>query len=415
MTHSTLKPFATGDLFVAATLLNNPNDDHAGVGRIFQYDAAGNEKGVLTLADTTHLVGGLKFDSKGVLWAFDSQAMVVLNIHSDGRVVRRSEFPRRPFSHVNFDSDGTLLLGEHAVGSAIKPEIAARMHTEIPFMPGTDRFGDGHVWRFKPNGQLLKEYATQTHGGMGGFLGVTMSTLSPDGSTLVYCSETGPRLMRYDLMNDRQLPDLQSFQPPFQGPPEMFFGMEYAPDGTLYVLRGARIDVVSDSGQTTRQIALPGFGWAIMDVTGDGKLAYVSSFFTGEVLKIDLGSGAQLGSIKTNAVKAVAGVVEYQGEGTRAVRAAMQASGAAAAATGSAAPVKKATRRRSPAKRPKPAAARKVVRRSTKKRKVAAASKTAQRSGARTLRRVTRRSGTAAKRAAATRVAARRRPARRKK
>lgn len=316
MYESTLKPFAKGDVFAAATQLNNPNDDHAGRGRILQYDAAGYEKGVLWLKDTTHLVGGLKFDANGVLWAFDSHAFAVLNILPNGQVVRRTEFPARPFSHVNFARDGSLLLGEHVVGSTIKPEIAARMHTQIPRMPNTDRFGDGHVWRFAPNGTLLKEYATQTHGGMGGFLGVTMSALAPDERTLVYCSETGPRLMRYDLLEDRQLPDLQAYQPPFQGPPEMFFGMDYGADGHLYVLRGARIDVVSDSGQTLRQIALPGFGWAIIDVTADGKYAYVGSFFSGEILKIDLGLGTSLGSIKTGGAKSLAGVVEYQGEGT---------------------------------------------------------------------------------------------------
>jgi sugar lactone lactonase YvrE len=316
MFESTLQPFAKGDIFVGVTQLNNPNDDHAGRGRIIQYDAAGHEKGVLWLKETTHLVGGLKFDARGVLWAFDSQGFVIINVHPSGKVVQRREFPQRPFSHVNFARDGSLFLGEHVVGNSVKPEIAARMHTQIPLMPGGDRFGDGHVWHFKPNGALIKEYATQTHGGMGGFLGVTMSTLSPDESTLVYCSETGPRLMRYDLKNDRQLPDLQSSQPPFQGPPEMFFGMEYSSDGTLYVLRGARIDVVSDTGQTTRQISLPGFGWAIMDITTDGKYAYVGSFFSGDVLKVELASGTQLGTIKTGGVKALAGVVEYQGEGT---------------------------------------------------------------------------------------------------
>lgn len=318
MQESTLQPFSRGDLFVAVTELNDPNDDHAGRGRIIQYDAAGHQKGLLWLKDTTHLVGGLKFDPRGVLWAFDSQEFVVLNIHSNGTVVRRDEFPRRPFSHVNFAADGTLYLGEHVVGSTIKPEIAARMHTKLPFMPGTDRFGDGHVWHFTRDGKLIRELATQTQGGMGGFLGVTMSAISPDGKTLVYCSETGPRLMRYDLVNDKQLPDLQSFQPPWQGPPAMFFSMEYAPNGMLYVLRGARIEVVNDAGATTREIALPGFGWAIMDITSDGRYGYVGSFFTGDVLKIELASGAHLGTIKTGGVKALAGVVEYQGEGTRA-------------------------------------------------------------------------------------------------
>jgi hypothetical protein len=316
MNESTLQPFAVGDVFVAATQLNNPDDDHAGRGRIIQYGADLKEKGVLWLDDTTHLVGGLKFAPDGVLWAFDSHAFVILNIHQDGRVVRRRDFGSRAFSHVNFTRDGALLFGEHLVGESIRPEIQARMHTKLPFMPGTARFGDGHVWKFKPDGTLLKEYGTATHGGMGGFLGVTMSAVAPDGATLVYCSETGPRLFRYDLVNDRQLPDLQSFTPPYPpGPPPMFFGMEYGPDGTLYVLRGGNIHVVNAAGETTRQIPLEGFGWAIMDVSKDGTYAFSASFFSGEVVKVDLATGAKLGSIATGTQKALAGLVEYQGEG----------------------------------------------------------------------------------------------------
>lgn len=318
MNPSKLEPWARGDLFVAITELNDPADDHAGRGRIVQYGADLQRKGTLELAETNHLVGGLKFDRDGVLWAFDSQGFVVLNIHRDGRVVRRTEFGARAFSHVNFTGDGALLLGEHVVGATIRPEIAARMHTTIPHMPGSSRFGDGHVWKFRQDGTLLKEYATAVHGGMGGFLGVTMSALSPDESTLVYCSETGPRLLRYDLVNDVQLPDLQSFSPPYPpGPPPMFFGMEYAADGTLYVLRGGGIHVVDGDGRTTRQMPLEGFGWALLDLAADGRSAFVASFFTGEVAKIDLTTGAKLGSIATGAAKALAGLVEYQGEGER--------------------------------------------------------------------------------------------------
>lgn len=310
------RPYAVGDVFVAATILNNPDDDHAGRGRILQFDANLQPKGELQLSETTHLVGGLKFDARGVLWAFDSHAFVVLNIHPDGRVERRREFGARGYSHVNFAKDGSVLLAEHVVGDSVKPEVQARMKTHIPFMPGTRRFGDGHVFRFKSNGELIREYATQTHGGMAGFLGVTMSAISPDGSTLVYCSETGQRLMRYDLVGDRQLPDLQSYAPPFPpGPPPMFFGMDYSSDGTLYVLRGGSIHVVDDAGQSVRQIPLEGFGWATLDLARDGKYAFVSSFFSGEVAKIDLQSGAKLGNILTGAAKAVAGLVEYQGEG----------------------------------------------------------------------------------------------------
>ncbi|MBU3671900.1 MAG: hypothetical protein FGM43_05065 [Sinobacteraceae bacterium] len=314
MSASTFKSYAPGDLFVAATVLNNPADDHAGQGRILQYGADLTPKGELRLAETTHLVGGLEFDASGVLWAFDSQEFVVLNIHRDGRVVRRREFGARSYSHVNFAADGTLLFGEHVVGDVIKPEIRARMHTDIPFMPGTQRFGDGHVFRYTADGRFLKEYATATHGGMGGFLGVTMSALAPDGRTLVYCSETGPRLMRYDLSDDRQLPDLQSFTPPYPpGPPPMFFGMAFATDGTLYVLRGASIHIVDGAGVTVRQIPLEGFGWATIKLCADGRHAFISSFFSGEVAKIDLASGAKVGSIATGAPKAVAGLAEFAG------------------------------------------------------------------------------------------------------
>lgn len=306
--------WTAGDVFVAATELNNPDDDHAGRGRLLQYDAALNLRGTLYIEQTTHLLGGLKFDPNGVLWAFDSQGFRVLNIHRDGRVVLRNEFGSRSYSHVHFCRDGSLLLSEHVVGDAVRPEMQARMKTRLSFMPGTTRLGDGHVWRFSPAGQLLAEYATATHGGMGGFLGVTMSSLSPDEQTLVYCSETGPRLMRYDLVQDRQLPDLQSFEPPFPpGPPPMFFGMQHAIDGTLYVLRGAGIEVVDEHGKTQRSIPLPGFGWALMDLMTDGEHCLVANFFTGEVARIHLASGDKQASVTAGLPKSVAGLAQYRG------------------------------------------------------------------------------------------------------
>jgi sugar lactone lactonase YvrE len=359
MSESSLKPFAAGDVFVAVTELNDPLDDHAGRGRIIQYDANLRQKGTLWLGATTHLVGGLKFDARGVLWAFDSHAFVVLNIHPDGRLQIRDELPTRAFSHVNFAKDGSFYLGEHLVGDAIRPEIAARMKTKLAFFPGGDRYGDGHVWHFSADGKLLREYATQTHGGMGGFLGVTNSALAPDGRTLVYCSETGPRLMRYDLVHDRQLPDLQSFQPPFQGPPEMFFGMAYGPDGALYVLRGARIDVLNEAGQTTRSIPLEGFGWATIAVTPDGRHAYVGSFFTGQVAKVALVAGTVVRTVNTGQARALAGIAVRAGRVRKSVK--KSAPGAkkrpAARKKAAAKPSRQATRRsarrkaKAPAKR----------------------------------------------------------------
>ncbi|MBX3694908.1 MAG: hypothetical protein KF790_07020 [Steroidobacteraceae bacterium] len=373
MTESTLKPLATGDVFVAATELNDPLDDHAGRGRILQYDANLRPKGVLWLDMTSHLVGGLAFDARGVLWAFDSHAFVVLNIHPDGRVQLRDDLPARAFSHVSFAKDGSFYLGEHLVGDSVRPEIAARMRTKLAFFPGGDRFGDGHVWHFSATGHLLRELATQTHGGMGGFLGVTGSALSPDGRTLVYCSETGPRLMRYDVVHDRQLPDLQSFQPPFQGPPEMFFGIAYGPDKLLYVLRGARIDVVNDAGQTLRSLPLEGFGWATIAIAPDGRHAYVGNFLEGRVAKVALASGATVAAATTGQPRALAGVVVYGGRSK---------SGAVVTKKRAASGRKGAARAKAPAKKPRAAVKKRAAKkRGAAKKRVAAKKKPAAKRG----------------------------------
>lgn len=302
--------FSPGDVFAAATVLDDPQDDHAGKGRIVHYDADLREKGSLATPGTTHLVSGLKFDAQGRLWAFDNQAFVVLVIDGRGHI-ERAQFAARPFSNVNFCSDGSVLLGEHLVGSAIRPEIAARMATRLRHMPGTERFGDGHVFRYSSDGTLLKEYATQTHGGMTGFLGVTSAALSRDQSTLYYVSETGPRLMRYDLANDRQLPDLVSFP---EGQRQMFFGIAFAPDGSLLVERGARIDVLDpQDGAVRRSVALEGVGWATVAPSSDGGAIYAGNFFTGELAKLDAANGVKLASANVGVAKSLAGIAVVPG------------------------------------------------------------------------------------------------------
>ncbi len=44
---NTIQAFQPGDVFVSCTWLNDEADDHRGWGRIIQYDADLNEKGVL--------------------------------------------------------------------------------------------------------------------------------------------------------------------------------------------------------------------------------------------------------------------------------------------------------------------------------------------------------------------------------
>jgi hypothetical protein len=313
---STLQPFAPGDVFVGSTVLEGGDDDHAGRGRILQYDSNLRKKGVLWLTQTTHLVGGLRFDREGRLWAFDSQAFVVLSVDPDGEV-RQLDFGKRPFSNACFCSDGSLYLAEHVAGNGIKMEIQARMGTRLQKMPGTDRLGDGHVWHFRADGTLLRELATQVHGGIGGFMGVTMSALTPDESTLVYCSETGPRLMRYDLESERQLADLQCLP---EGEREMFFSMDYGPQGRLYVSRGTRVDLVSPRGRTMCCYPLEGHGWATLKAAADGRHLYIGNFFSGQLVKLELESGEHVAVADTGVARSLAGIAEYVGNRDRAIR-----------------------------------------------------------------------------------------------
>ena len=75
---------------------------------------------------------------------------------------------------------------------------------------------------------------------MGGFQGLTSSTLAADGRTLVYTSESGPRIMRWDLLDRVALPDLVS-APDNSG--RFFFDVRYDEAGRLLVVTGRSIDV----------------------------------------------------------------------------------------------------------------------------------------------------------------------------
>ncbi len=312
---STIKPFAPGDILVGCTVLNNPADDHAGDGRIIQYDSELREKGVLWIKDSTHLVSGLKFAPDKTLWAFDSNAYLVLRIRPDGTLLPRVHYADRSFSNVTFLPDGHVLLGEHLVGKTIKLPPERPLGTTLAKIPGTDLFGHGHVCKFTVDGQLVKEYATETHGGMAGFLGVTTSSLAPDGRILVYTSETGPRVFRYDLAADQQLPDLVTLSPASGA---LALIAQHRPDGTLLFIKAVgraafRLEHLHPDGRSAREWDLPGPGWATIGETSDPGIILLGNFFTGELIKFELETGKTLASVDTGVKRSLAGIAQYQG------------------------------------------------------------------------------------------------------
>ena len=301
-------PFARGDLVVGCTLLNDPNDDHAGRGRILHFDAQLKLKNTLWLDDTTHIVQGTRFGPDGSLWAFDTFAYKIVRFAPDGRRLPNfSGAPARGFANVCFAPDGRFFLGENYVGE--KSRVPLR--TTLPFMPGTRRLGDGHLFEFSPQGRLLREHATRVHGGMGGFQALTSAALvPPDGRRIVYTSESGPKIFQYDLVERRQLPDLVSFADN-QG--KLFFDVAFDHAGRLLVVNGRGIDAYDLQGKLTRSYPLDAFGWASMSVPVAATHVYVTNFFSGQIARLDLDSGAIVARAETGIRKSLSGAAEFPG------------------------------------------------------------------------------------------------------
>jgi len=305
---STPVPFLPGDVVAGCTLLNDPNDDHRGRGRILHFDSQLKLKNTLWLDDTTHIVQGTRFGPDRSLWAFDTFAYKIVRFAPDGRRLPNfTSAPARSFSNICFAPDGRFFMGENYVGE--KSRVPLR--TTLPFMPGTQRFGDGHLFEFSPQGKLLREHATRVHGGMGGFQGLTSAALvPPDARRIVYTSESGPKVFQYDLVERRQLPDLVSFE---ENKGKFFFDVAFDRTGRLLVVTGLGIDALDLQGRVTRSYPLGSFGWASMSVPVSTSHVYATNFFTGEIARLDLESGAVVARAETGIRKSLSGAAEFPG------------------------------------------------------------------------------------------------------
>ena len=314
---SDLKPFEHGDIFAGATMLNNPDDDHAGDGRIIQYDSDLKLKGTLWTKNTTHLVQGLKFDHDKNLWAFDSQNYASIKVSPTGEQIDQVDFGPRSFSNVCFSGSGDLFLGEHLVGDESNNkalEGPRKLGTVLPFMPGTQRYGDGNLYKFSNNGDLLDTYETETHGGMPGFLGITASTMDADESKVVYISELGNRIFQYDVLNNQQLEDLFTYEPDSGN---MVIAISYATNGDFYSIKAnfgsgfALCKHNPSTGEITDEKILPGPGWASLCLSSDSEHALIGNFFNGQIAKFSLQTGQMVASAETSVERSLAGIAEF--------------------------------------------------------------------------------------------------------
>ncbi len=117
---STMKPFAPGDVLLGLTDLNDTDDDHAGDGRIVQYDSDLNFKGELWTDGGKHLVGGLEFDGNGLLWAFNDLSVIHVDPKTGTQLPLSAKFLPRCYRSASFDASGNAFFGE-LVEAGLKP------------------------------------------------------------------------------------------------------------------------------------------------------------------------------------------------------------------------------------------------------------------------------------------------------
>ena len=305
---STMKPFADGDIFLGCTYLCDPDDDHKGDGRILQFDRNMVPKGTLYTEGTSHLIVNLRFGPDGVLWGFDPFEHAIVRVSPDGTQLPNHDFGTRGWGNVCFGHEGQIYLGEYLNGT--KPYEGGDMR----LLAGTDVVGYGRIAEFDQNLQPVREFDADLSPSLTGFHGITHTCMHPAGEIYTYMTDLGMRVMRYDVANDVQLPDLVTYPGGEEYIRKWTTGVDYLQDGTLLLLRGSFIDFIDPSGQSVRTIELDDYGYAMITLSHDQEHVFVTNIFTGIMSKVAIASGTIVGQIDTGLAKpqrSLAGVAEF--------------------------------------------------------------------------------------------------------
>jgi len=309
---STMKPFEVGDIFLGCTYLDNPDDDHRGEGRILQFDKHWRPKGTLYTEGTRYFIVGCMVGPDGTLWAFDAHDHIAVRVSPEGKQIDAWD-SGRSFGSINWDPDGNIYFGEYLIGTEIWKGTTAKMRD-------TGTLGDGNVYQYSPDLQLLQSFEVENSLEFTGFKGVTHSTLHPDGNLFTYATETSNRLMQYDLSNAQQLDDFDRYDkdPLDRSDRRMFIAPRYLSDGRLMCTTGEGLRIYDEAGKVIKEIDLPGFGWTQIVADVDPRYAVAANVWNGVAARIDLDKGAVTESIDvgfTAPHRSLAGCAVYAGQG----------------------------------------------------------------------------------------------------
>lgn len=313
---STMTPFEPGDVLVGCTLLDDPDDDHAGRGRIMQFDEDLRLKGELYTTGGRHLVGGLAFDPQGLLWAFNDLCVLHVDARTGRQLPLSDRFLPRVYRSASFAPDGSIWLGEHMCAKDPPPGIEKLTTIRFPRVPGDGVLGYGRLYKYAPDWTFVRDFAVDLCPELTGFKGVTHSTLHPGGGFITYTAETSKRIMRFDIVDERQMPDLVRYPGEDIRDGNWAIALRYLPDGRLLVTRGRTLDLLDERGRVLRTYELDGYGWAEIALGRKPGEVLLANIWTGIVCRLDLESGSITGTIDTGMKapkRSVAGVAQFPG------------------------------------------------------------------------------------------------------
>jgi hypothetical protein len=252
--------FQRGDVFVSLEQ-----------GPILWYLPDGTPQAVLT-PGVAGVGEGLGFDSQGNLyiarWCSDTACLngnTVEKFDTTGRSLGAvgSDYNCAPHTIV-FDPTDIAYVGEAGCRKAI-----------LKFMPGMT--------------------APVVYSVVDEFQGVFWLELAPDRCTLLYTSY-GPSIKRFDACRGVQLTDFNLAPVPGG----IAHDLRVMPDGGLLVATGEVVSLFDSTGALVRTYHGPAENtyWIGLDLVGDGTF-WVGNYYTSNVYRFDLTSGAILDSINT--------------------------------------------------------------------------------------------------------------------
>lgn len=288
--------FAAGDLLVAASRVaqDDPNlRDLHGPGRVLQLSRDLTVRRELATGVDGLLVGVGLDPASGRLLCTDVRARCTTWLAADGSATPGpAVLPVRAFGSLVFAPDGHCFLGVH---SKRQPTPA-------------DGLGEGKLARAHFGESRLELLDVEVDGGRFGFHCVTHLALAPDAPVVVYVSEGGRRVMRYDYAARRQLPDFLHLPPE---DPRGTYGPALLADGTLLMATGNGFAWFREGGAELHRVECsPGRGWSRITLARDGASFFLSNFLEGIVQRRALPDGAVLAEVALGVRNCVSGLAE---------------------------------------------------------------------------------------------------------